>query len=80
MLICNGCIEMCHAVESRANAIVGPLILLQLWAQDRFPHIAPHQLFSHYIDVGVDAAGQPHLLGLLGILYSFNFNYPYYLF
>nr|POF03117.1 hypothetical protein CFP56_77735 [Quercus suber] len=49
---------MCHAAESPANAIVGPLILLKLWAQDRFPHIAPHQLFRHHIDVGVDAAGR----------------------
>lgn len=58
MIICNGCIEMCHAAESQANAIAGSLILLQLWAQDRFPNIAPHQLFRHHIDVGVDAAGR----------------------
>lgn len=71
---------MCHAAESQANAIAGSLILLQLWAQDRFPNIAPHQLFRHHIDVGVDAAGQPHLPGLLDIGYSFNFKFPYYLF
>lgn len=66
--------NMCHAAESHANVIAGPLILLQLWAQDRFPHIAQHRLFRHHSDVGVDAIGQPHLPSPLGIRWQDEFT------
>ena len=36
--------EMCRESRKDAHEIAGPLILLQLWAWNRFPFIAPHRL------------------------------------
>ena len=59
---------MCQASHVQARDIVGPLILLQLWAWERFPCIAPQKLkvFPHDI-IGDD--GLPFPPPLLGTWY-----------
>uniref|UniRef100_A0A2N9GJ88 Aminotransferase-like plant mobile domain-containing protein n=1 Tax=Fagus sylvatica TaxID=28930 RepID=A0A2N9GJ88_FAGSY len=60
---------MCRATKIGAFEIGGALILLQLWARDRFPHIAPQRLMRGHIKPFVDIQGQPLPRGPLGIRY-----------
>jgi hypothetical protein len=46
--------EMCRATKIGAFEIGGALILLQLWARDRFPHIAPQRLLRWHIGPFID--------------------------
>ena len=50
--------ELCHACEITAKDIAGPLILLHMWAWERFPHIVPELLSPPEIDYGEDVNGQ----------------------
>jgi hypothetical protein len=67
--------ELCRATKPNTKDIGGALILVQLWAWSRFPHMTPDLLSIQPIDYGVDAAGQPcYLRGLmaLGMLTSYT--------
>jgi hypothetical protein len=64
--------EMCRATKLDASEIGGALILLQLWARDRFPHIAPQRLLREHIEPFIDIEGQPLPRGPLGIRYEIN--------
>jgi hypothetical protein len=61
--------ELCRAYEITAKDIAGPLILLQMWAWERFPHIVPELLSPPEIDYGEDVDGQPLPRGPHGIRY-----------
>uniref|UniRef100_A0A2N9IPV6 Aminotransferase-like plant mobile domain-containing protein n=1 Tax=Fagus sylvatica TaxID=28930 RepID=A0A2N9IPV6_FAGSY len=66
--------EMCKAAKIGASEIGGALILLQLWARDRFPHIAPQRLLREHIEPFVDIEGQPLPRGPLGIRWRDDLN------
>uniref|UniRef100_A0A2N9H4W6 Aminotransferase-like plant mobile domain-containing protein n=1 Tax=Fagus sylvatica TaxID=28930 RepID=A0A2N9H4W6_FAGSY len=66
--------EMCRATKLDASEIGGALILLQLWARDRFPHIAPQRLLREHIEPFVDIEGQPLPRGPLGIRWCDDLN------
>ncbi|GMY21113.1 putative Serine/threonine-protein phosphatase 7 long form [Fagus crenata] len=65
---------MCKAAKIGASEIGGALILLQLWARDRFPHIAPQRLLREHIEPFVDIEGQPLPRGPLGIRWRDDLN------
>ena len=64
--------KMCRAIKIGASEIGSALILLQSWARDRFPHIAPQRLMRGHIEPFVDIQGQPLLRSPLGIRYEIN--------
>ena len=64
--------EMCRATKTGAFEIGGALILLQLLARDRFPHIVPQRLMREHIEPFVDIQGLPLSRGSLGIRYEIN--------
>ena len=53
-------IELCRASRIDAHDIAGPLILLQVWAWDRFPSIAPRRLLQPPIDPIMDWQVEMH--------------------
>ena len=61
--------ELCHACEIIAKDIAGPLILLHMWAWERFPHIVLELLSPPEIDYGEDVNGQLLPRGPHGIRY-----------
>jgi hypothetical protein len=61
--------ELCRATKPNTKDIGGALILVQLWAWSRFPHMTPDILSIQPIDYGVDAAGQPLPQGPHGVRY-----------
>ncbi|XP_073107638.1 serine/threonine-protein phosphatase 7 long form homolog isoform X2 [Elaeis guineensis] len=46
--------ELCRASRKDTHDIAGPLILLQVWAWDRFPYIAPRRLGQPILDPIMD--------------------------
>jgi hypothetical protein len=61
--------ELCRATKPNTKDIGGALILVQLWAWSRFPHMTPDIVSIQPIDYGVDAAGQPLPQGPHGVRY-----------
>ncbi|XP_057971910.1 uncharacterized protein LOC131160335 isoform X2 [Malania oleifera] len=57
--------ELCRATVPSTREIAGPLILLQLWAWDRCPHIAPQRRGLRQPELGEN--GQPLPAGALGV-------------
>uniref|UniRef100_A0A2N9FIV9 Aminotransferase-like plant mobile domain-containing protein n=1 Tax=Fagus sylvatica TaxID=28930 RepID=A0A2N9FIV9_FAGSY len=51
--------ELYRAYEITTKDIDGPLILLQMWAWERFSHIVPELLSPPKIDYGEDVDGHP---------------------
>ena len=45
--------ELCRASVSRVKEIAGPLVLLQLWAWDRIPILAPRRLHMVQLPPGL---------------------------
>ena len=48
--------ELCRATNPKSGDIAGSLILVQLWAWSRFPHISPAIKSIQLIDNAVDDA------------------------
>jgi hypothetical protein len=61
--------ELCRACEMPAKDIAGPLILVQMWAWERFPHMVPELVAPPEIDYGEDVDGQPLPRGPHGVRY-----------
>uniref|UniRef100_A0A2N9GCH7 Aminotransferase-like plant mobile domain-containing protein n=1 Tax=Fagus sylvatica TaxID=28930 RepID=A0A2N9GCH7_FAGSY len=59
--------QLCNAAKANTKDIGGALILVQLWAWSRFPHMTPEIVSIQPIEYGVDAAGQPLPQGPYGI-------------
>uniref|UniRef100_A0A2N9GQZ4 Aminotransferase-like plant mobile domain-containing protein n=1 Tax=Fagus sylvatica TaxID=28930 RepID=A0A2N9GQZ4_FAGSY len=59
--------QLCNAAKAKTKDIGGALILVQLWAWSRFPHMTPEIVSIQPIEYGVDAAGQPLPQGPYGI-------------
>uniref|UniRef100_A0A2N9GHS8 Aminotransferase-like plant mobile domain-containing protein n=1 Tax=Fagus sylvatica TaxID=28930 RepID=A0A2N9GHS8_FAGSY len=59
--------ELCRACEIPAKDIAGPLILVQMWAWERFPHMVPELVAPPEIDYGEDVDGQPLPRGPHGV-------------
>uniref|UniRef100_A0A2N9GV17 Aminotransferase-like plant mobile domain-containing protein n=1 Tax=Fagus sylvatica TaxID=28930 RepID=A0A2N9GV17_FAGSY len=59
--------ELCRACEMPAKDIAGPLILVQMWAWERFPHMVPELVAPPEIDYGEDVDGQPLPRGPHGV-------------
>ncbi|KAF7821946.1 serine/threonine-protein phosphatase 7 long form-like protein [Senna tora] len=53
--------ELCNATDPNTNDISGCMVLLHLWAWDRFPGLAPHQ--PHFIDPQLNVFGDLPPLG-----------------
>lgn len=66
--------ELCRGTDRAASEIAGPLILLQLWAWDRFPHIAPHRLHREQVHTGNDDVGQQLPRGPLATRWMDDFS------
>uniref|UniRef100_A0A2N9GI22 Aminotransferase-like plant mobile domain-containing protein n=1 Tax=Fagus sylvatica TaxID=28930 RepID=A0A2N9GI22_FAGSY len=62
--------ELCRATKPNTKDIGGALILVQLWAWSRFPHMTPDIVSIQPIDYGVDAAGQPLPQGPHGVRWA----------
>ncbi|KAF7814543.1 serine/threonine-protein phosphatase 7 long form-like protein [Senna tora] len=53
--------ELCNATDPNTNDISGCMVLLHLWAWDRFPRLAPHE--PHFIDPRLNVFGDSPPLG-----------------
>ncbi|KAF7844642.1 serine/threonine-protein phosphatase 7 long form-like protein [Senna tora] len=53
--------ELCNATDPNTSDISGCMVLLHLWAWDRFPGLAPHQ--PHFIDPQLNVFGDLPPLG-----------------
>ena len=79
--------QLCNAVKAKTKDIGGALILVQLWAWSRFPHMTLEIVSIQPIYYGVDATGQPLPQGPYSIryvnnqsLYEVHYIYIYYRF
>ena len=61
--------ELYRATKPNTKDIGGALILVQLWAWSRFPHMTPDILSIQPIDYGVDATAQSLPQGPHGVRY-----------
>ncbi|KAL7174085.1 hypothetical protein ACSBR2_033357 [Camellia fascicularis] len=66
--------ELCRASRERMHDISGFLILVQIWAWYRFPHIAPHRLLRQPI---TDVGGMHLMFERFSLMSSVNIVIPW---